>query len=221
MYVIKMILYSTDEQITKKRWDEIHRNKKEMMEVDESIPEIVEIFKEKNVKRVLDLGCGSGRHTIHLAQQGFDVYGIDISTEGIKRVTQRLTQMGLHATITSGSIYRNLPYGSNFFDAIISVKVIHHGRIENIRKAIKEMERVLKPKGVIFLSVRKRAARKTLPYKQIAPRTYIKQEGIEKDIVHYLFTKKLLKNEFENFRIHHLWVDSHNYYCLLAEKPEK
>ncbi|MDE2589481.1 MAG: class I SAM-dependent methyltransferase, partial [Patescibacteria group bacterium] len=40
--------------------------------------------KKRNVKRVLDAGCGNGRHVIFFSEQGFDVYGIDISNDAIK-----------------------------------------------------------------------------------------------------------------------------------------
>ena len=35
-------------------------------------------------KRVLDLGCGSGDHSYYFSQQGFDIVGVDISSEMIK-----------------------------------------------------------------------------------------------------------------------------------------
>src|SRR3989304_1152048 len=37
---------------------------------------------KKNAK-ILDLGCGRGRHSVYLSQKGFDVTGIDISTQNI------------------------------------------------------------------------------------------------------------------------------------------
>jgi cyclopropane fatty-acyl-phospholipid synthase-like methyltransferase len=45
----------------------------------------------------LDLGCGSGVHTVFLAQEGFDVFGVDISPLGIENARQWLTQRGLSA----------------------------------------------------------------------------------------------------------------------------
>lgn len=213
--------YSAEELITKKRWDEIHEEIQYIPEVDESMPKIAELFREQNVKRVLDLGCGSGRHTVYLAQKGFDVYGIDISTEGIKIAEQKLRDLNLCASLTTGSVYCTLPYESDFFDSIISIRVLHHQRIENIRKAIKEMERVVTPGGLIFVTVKKRVSEKQrVPFREIAPRTFVKLEGYEKDVVHYLFNKDLLRTEFKGFRIHDLWVDSKSYYCLLGELKE-
>ena len=214
-----MIEYTADEHATKTRWDDIYKSDRLMVEIDENMPKITELFKTHNVTKILDLGCGAGRHTIYLAEHGFDVYGIDISPEGIKKAAQQLHDLHLRATLTTGSIYRTLPYDSNFFDSVISIRVLHHGRIEAIRKAIKEIERVVNPNGFIFVTVRKRTPKKQRrPFKEIAPRTYVPLEGLEKGVVHYLFTKEILKKEFKAFNIHDIWVDSKKYYGLLGQK---
>jgi SAM-dependent methyltransferase len=208
--------YTADELMTKDRWDAIYKEW-DTSDVDESMPRIVDIFERENVRRILDFGCGSGRHTIYLAEKGFDVYGIDISKEGVKKTAQKLRDKGLHAILSTGSIYHELPYDADFFDSIISVKVIYHGTIENIRKAIKEMERVLRPKGLIFVTLRKPVPKSQMrPSVKIAPRTYAPVKGRENGVLHYIFNKNLLKKEFRAFKIRDLWVNE-GYYFLLGE----
>lgn len=138
----------------------------------------------------------------------------------------------MQANLKVGSIYKRLPYKDNFFDAIISTNTIHHGRIQDIRQAIQEVERVLKPKGLIFITVRKRKFRKFYPkftiiekygkqksrYKVIGPRIYVPIEGGEKGLIHYLFNKELIRKEFKNFKILNIWIDSNKrHYCFLGE----
>jgi len=216
-----------------KQWNKIFKKKgKVFKKIQEGIPKILTLFKKHNVKRILDLGCGSGRHTVCFAKRGFDVYGIDIAKEGIKITKGWLEKEKLQADLKIGSIYKKLPYQDNLFDAVISTNTIHHARIKNIRKAIREIERVLKPKGLIFITVRKRKFRRFYPkltiiekygkqktrYKVIGPRTYVPIEGGEKGLLHYLFNKELLKKEFKNFKIYDIWVDSNRrHYCILAE----
>jgi ubiquinone/menaquinone biosynthesis C-methylase UbiE len=48
---------------------------------------------------------------------------------------------------------RPLPYQDEFFDAALAVRVIHHTNISNITKIVHELDRVLKPKGFLFLQV--------------------------------------------------------------------
>lgn len=217
-----------------KQWNEIYKKHgKVFMKPQESIPKISKIFRKNKVKKILDFGSGTGRHIIYLARNNFDVYGIDIAEEGIDITKKWLAKEGLRAQLKVGSIYEKLPYKDNFFNAVISTNAIHHEKIVNVRKAIAEIERVIKPGGLIFITVRKRKFRKFYPdlaiiekygkqksrYKVIGPRTYVPIEGGEKGLVHYLFNKELIKKEFNNFKISDIWLDSEKrHYCFLGIK---
>jgi len=216
-----------------KQWNKIFKKYgKVFLKPQEDMVKILKLFKKRNVSKVLDLGCGTGRHTIYFAKKKFDVYGIDIAEEGIEIIKKWLKKEGLKANLEVGSIYKKLPYKDSFFDAVISTNTIHHEKIKNIRKVIWEIERVLKPNGLIFITVRKRKFRKFYPkftiiekygkqkskYKVIEPRTYVPIEGGEKGLIHYLFNKELIRKEFNNFKIHNIWADStKRHYCFLAE----
>ena len=134
-----------------------------------------------------------------------------------------------------GDIYKKLPYPDNFFDAIISTQTLHHARIERIRKLIREMERILKAGGLIFVTVRRalrvkgwkknkivihRWKKTKVKYKVIGYRTYIPVEGDAKDEIHFNFTKNLIKKEFKNFKIPKIWT-KYGHYCFLGELKEK
>jgi len=208
-----------------KQWDKIFEKEgRVFLKPQEDVPRIVKLLRKNKVKKVLDLGCGSGRHTVYLAKNGFEVYGIDIAPVGIKLTKDWLKQENLRANLKLGSIYRKLPYEDNFFDALIAVQVINHGKIESIRRLIKEMERILRPGGFIFVTTSRMGSIKNIPkeklwkIKFIAPRTFIPLSHDEKGLVHYWFTKQLLRKEFKNFKIHDIKVSSNRrHYCLLAE----
>lgn len=189
-----------------KQWDEIYkRYGKLLVNPQEDMEKIVEVFKDHTVKKVLDLGCGSGRHRIYLAERSFEVYGIDLAETGIKIAKEWLEEKDLQANLKIGSVYKKLPFEDNFFDAVISVRVIHHARVEDIRKVIKEIQRVMKPRGLIFMTVRKRIPKKRrLKFETLDSRTYIPTEGDEKGLIHYLFDKRLLRKEFANLNSRHL-----------------
>jgi 2-polyprenyl-3-methyl-5-hydroxy-6-metoxy-1,4-benzoquinol methylase len=201
------------------QWNKIFKKEgKVFTKVQEDIPRILRLFKKHKVKRILDLGCGSGRHIIYFAKNGFNVYGIDIADEGLKITNSWSEKEKVKVNLKTGSIYKKLPYSRDFFDAVISIQVVHHNRIKNVRKTIREVERVLKPSGLIFITVPKQHKEK---FKLIAPRTYVPTVGREKGLVHYLFNKKLLKKEFKNFKIYDIWVSSIKQYCLLGESKRK
>jgi len=219
-----------------KQWDKIFKEHgKVFTKLQEDIPGIVKILKKHNVKRVLDLGCGSGRHTVYLAKNGFEVYGIDISLAGIRITKEWLKKEKLKANLKIGDIYKKLPYKDNFFDAIISTNVLHHAKIEKIRKLIKEMERILKLKGLIFVMVRKALKVeewrknkivihryktgkniKKVKYRVVGKRIYMPIEGGEKGLIHFCFNKKLIKKEFKNFKIPKIW-NKYGRHCFLGE----
>lgn len=216
-----------------KQWDKAFKERgKIFLSIQEDVPKIVRELKKNKVKRILDHGSGSGRHIVYLAKRGFDMYGFDISESGIKISKDWLKKEKLDAKFKIGSIYKKLPYQDNFFDAIISTNTIHHEKIENIRKMILEIKRILKPGGLIFITVRKRKLRKSYPkftiirkygkqktnYKIIAPRTYMPTDSAEKGLLHYLFNKRLIRKEFNNFKINNIWVDSNRmHYCFLGK----
>lgn len=206
-----------------KQWNRIFKKHGRVFDKpDEDLVKAVGFFRKHKVKKILDLGCGTGRHIIYLSKLGFDVYGIDIAEEGIRIAREWLNGEGLSANLDFGSIYKKLPYKDNFFDAVISTQTIHHERIENIRKAIAEVERVLKSGGLVFMTLRKRKFRKFYPnltiiekygkqkyrYQILGPRTYMPIEGGEKGLVHYLFNKELIRKEFKNFKIYDIRIDS-------------
>ncbi len=210
-----------EKNVAKKAWNEIYKKELGLSPIQKDMPKIVELFKERNVKRVLDLGCGTGRHIIYLAKHGFEVYGIDISNEGIKTTKYWLTKHNLKARLKVGDIYKRLPYEDNFFDAIISIKTLHHGKIEDIRRLIKEMKRILKPKGLIFIEFPKKRPKREIPkerlygIKFIAPRTYIILGGEEKGVPHSSFNKRIIRKELKGFKI--LWDG----YSFLGELKSK
>lgn len=213
-----------------KQWNRIFKKQgKFFFEPQEDIPGLVKLFKKKGVKKVLDLGCGSGRHTVYLAKNGFDVYGIDVARKGIEITKAWLKKEKLKADLKIGDIYEKLPYPNDFFNALISTQTLHHNRVENIRKLIKEIERILRPKGLIFITVSRKRTKKEMEkilkpkekiwkLKIIAPRTIIPLSGNEKGLIHYCFNERILKKEFRNFRIDDIWIESkRGHYCLLGE----
>lgn len=71
--------------------------------------------------RVFDLGCGNGSTAHHLHQLGYDVTGVDPSTEGVAQAQQL---EGIR--IEQGSGYDDLASIYGTFDAVISLEVVEH-----------------------------------------------------------------------------------------------
>jgi SAM-dependent methyltransferase len=100
---------------------------------------ITKIAKKLGAKEVLDVGAGSGWLVKSLRKNGFKACGIDNSPLAIKK--------GL---VKKGQAI-NLPYASNRFDLVTAVSLIEHLNSFQAEKFLREVKRVLKPKGYLFL----------------------------------------------------------------------
>jgi len=98
----------------------------------------------------LDLGCGAGNNAKFLAENGFDVYGIDGSETAVKICEERFRKWGLKAHFIRGD-FLSLPYKNDFFDLIVDRESLCANRTVHIKKIIDDIFRKLKPAG-FFIS---------------------------------------------------------------------
>lgn len=108
---------------------------------------------EKSLRKklFLDLGIGTGRISRILLEKNIEVKGMDFSEEMIKLSTHNLAEFvknkKLH--IYKGDLNEKLPFQDSSFDGVVCIRVIKY--VRNWRKAIAEISRVIKPKGVFIL----------------------------------------------------------------------
>jgi SAM-dependent methyltransferase len=195
-------------------WDEIFKKHGPFFtEPHEDMPRIIEMLKEEKPATVLDLGSGSGRHTVYLAGKGFSVFGLDDAPEGIEITREWLAKEGLEADLQLGSMTEPLPYDDAFFDAVISVQVIHHAKIAAIRDIAGEILRVLKKGGFVFLTV-PTLRNQGETFREIEPGTFVPLDGREEGLPHHYFTLDELRDVFGEFDITDIHLDSTQHYCL-------
>lgn len=114
--------------------------------------------KNKQEKKVLDLGCGAGRHTKLLNQLGFDVYSCDRYIGMVEKtkkgmLSTKWPDKKLKKRITRQSM-SNLSYPSNFFDIVICHGVYHNAfSLKTFEKSISESSRILKKNGKLLFNV--------------------------------------------------------------------
>ena len=115
---------------------------------------IGDIFQRESIdssRKLLELGCGDGSVSLSLAQRGFDVCGIDISSTAILWAQEKARTQGLKAEFRTGSVV-DLPYSDSDFDAVIDVACSHCIIGEDRKLLFAEAFRVLKCDG-LFLSM--------------------------------------------------------------------
>jgi len=115
-------------------------------------PELLELAQRWKSGRLLDLGCGHGADFLPF-KNGFELYGIDLSSEMLKYGEIYASKHGFPVKLTQADM-RNLPFPDAFFDFAVAVASLHHvkGRDEQ-RKALIELKRVLKPGAEAFITV--------------------------------------------------------------------
>ena len=112
------------------------------------IPFFVEKFKNSGNK-ILDIGCGGGLVSEELAMNGFSVTGIDRSINSLEIASNhwRATDNDMVAPkYILGDAYK-LPFDSESFDGVVISDVLEH--LDDLKKVVNEIHRVLKPKGVL------------------------------------------------------------------------
>jgi SAM-dependent methyltransferase len=69
---------------------------------DDAVVELVEGDKALSAGRALDLGCGSGRHSIYLAEKGWEVTGIDLVRDAVLTARKKAAGAGVSARLIQG-----------------------------------------------------------------------------------------------------------------------
>jgi len=112
---------------------------------------VLNILKKYRVNKVLDLGCGNGcGSTIPLLKAGYDVYGVELTKEGVEAFKRNLKREGFEPKIKRGNFYAPLDFPDGSFDAVVCVQAIYHGTREQILYTFREVRRVLRLGGVFI-----------------------------------------------------------------------
>jgi 2-polyprenyl-3-methyl-5-hydroxy-6-metoxy-1,4-benzoquinol methylase len=205
-------------------WNEIFKQQGKVFRgPHEDMPRVARLLRERGGSTILDLGCGTGRHVVYLARSGFSVSGLDSSPEGIRLTREWLEEEGLDADLRLQSMSEKLPFEDGFLDAVISVQVIHHADIATIRSIVQEIARVLKPGGLLFVTVPQLKAGRPCAwwgtsFERVELHTFLPLDGPEQGLLHHYFTPQELQEEFSGFDIAEMHVDSVDHHCLLGFK---
>jgi ubiquinone/menaquinone biosynthesis C-methylase UbiE len=134
--------------------DDFYSKNNYHLDVEKFLNEQISI-KNRSIK-VLDIGCGSGKHLVSLAQKNHkgNFFGVDISIKAIgeakKRINgQELTNnkdCKLNFSVQNAS---KLDFKDDFFDYVCIVSLLHH--LKNYYKIVSEAKRVLKKNGKLII----------------------------------------------------------------------
>ncbi len=99
-------------------------------------------------KKLLEIGCGLGTDTLQFARGGALTTGVDLTEESVALARKRFEIYGVPGEFRVADA-ENLPFPDATFDVVYSFGVLHH--TPDTPKAVREVERVLKPGGRIVI----------------------------------------------------------------------
>ena len=113
------------------------------------VEQAFQLLPANEIQTVLDAPCGVGRVSVWLAQQGFQVTGVDLGEAAVELTRETLAQNNLAATIEAQNIM-SMTYHDEQFDGSICLRLLHHFEHQEDKiNLINELCRVTKKYVVI------------------------------------------------------------------------
>jgi SAM-dependent methyltransferase len=204
-------------------WESAYRIRP-YLEVDPhpEVLSLLSLLKTRQPCRVLDLGCGDGRHTVFFSRNNLKGVGLDYAYWGVKRTREWLLKEQIPFRLACGDMC-SLPFPNCSFEAIISINVIHHNRLALIVKTFEEIYRTLVEGGIFFATLLK--YRENIfagqECEEIEPRTFVRGSGFfEEGLPHHAFLREELESLLAGYKDLHIDISSVNphHFSVLATK---
>lgn len=147
---------TTYEPLFAKYYDYLVHDRREALAADEDIEFVKEAFSSRyngSVKKVLDIGCGTGRYLVPLAAEGLQLTGIDNSSAMLRQCEERLERRGLKARLVEQDVMKMRDSGE--FDAALCMNSVLCYQLEtqDILRALALIRDSLRPGGLLILEI--------------------------------------------------------------------
>ncbi len=193
-------------------WDrtwQTQEGRADWLSPEEDVLRILPLLHANQCRRVLDLGCGVGRHSYLLAAEGFEVTSMDRSETGLAFVEEQAAGQKLSLKTAIGEM-TELPFEDESFDYVLSWNVIYHGNRQVVQQAIDEIHRVLAPAGFYQGTMLSDRHFETRIAECISEGTYVQPGPTEKAHPHYYCNEDVLKEQFNAFSFHECIETEHS-----------
>lgn len=140
-----MLKTDTAHHAWEKRW-QTPEGRQDWLRPEADVADHAAALHAQGGRRALDLGCGVGRHSILLAELGWQTSALDGSSSGITHLQGEAATRNLTVDAQTG-LMTDLPFENETFDYVLAFNVIYHGDLPVVEEALGEIRRVLKPGG--------------------------------------------------------------------------
>jgi SAM-dependent methyltransferase len=140
-------------------WESSFSSKPEMFGLDPSKAAIntLKNFKEKNIKKIIELGAGLGRDTIFFAKNSIHVSALDYSSTAIKIINKKISEKKLSKFVSTKifDVRKKIPFEDNSVEACFSHMLYCMAlSTAQLKYLNSEICRILKPGGINIYTVR-------------------------------------------------------------------
>jgi len=174
-------------------------------------PEVLDLIRSLSPierPKVLDLGCGLGRHAIAFALAQFSVTATDASPGAIQQLNEWAQRLRISIETKVCDIFHETILHETFheiFDVVLSYNVLYHGSREQFALAIQQVRKLLKQKGIFFFTCPSRQDGKYGVGEMVAPHTYRCTKSVTPGDIHYFASEEDLVEMLAGFRTLACW----------------
>jgi cyclopropane fatty-acyl-phospholipid synthase-like methyltransferase len=168
------------------RWNERYEKGDTPWETGQPSSELQRVLAEVSIKpcRTVELGCGTGASAVSLAQQGFDVTALDLSSLAIERARKRADEAGVRVRFLVADVLHPPTELTGPFDFFYDRGCYHAIRRENVAGYLEILRRLTQP-GTVGLVLAGNAREPHDPGPPVVSEEQIRAElGSLFDIVH-------------------------------------
>lgn len=130
------------------KWNQLSTPEREFYHLNKFLFQLIKKYKKKTI---LDVGCGSGLHSLYFAKKGFKVTGIDFSREMIKQA--KINCKSYNVKLVLGDINKTKFYKK--FDVLWVCSSLHNMNKKDLIKTLKILYSLLESRGILAITMRK------------------------------------------------------------------
>jgi ubiquinone/menaquinone biosynthesis C-methylase UbiE len=142
---------------TKQNWETFWDNKSDLKEVYANSPRIranLLPLVDLKRKRILEVGAGTGRDSLFMAEDGAELVMLDYSMNSLRLIKQAAGDAA-RVSILGGNAF-SLPFNDGTFDVVFHQGLLEHFKKPDAERLLRENIRVLKPGGLLVVDVPQR-----------------------------------------------------------------
>ena len=194
-------------------WERLWRDPNVVAEWEKipPVPQVVEmanLLESQGRRRMLDLGCGLGRHTVYLAARGFEVTATDNAPTAIEACRKNLDAVDLDAELLHLDMTA-MAFPPGRFDGVVASNVIHHADLSTLERILSTITEMLVPDG-LFVWVTPTPRHFGFGQgREIEPGTWIGSEAADGDLPHHYSTESEVRELLQAYEI--LSIGEHDY----------